>query len=191
MKYRKDIDGLRAVSVLLVVIYHAFPELLPGGFIGVDIFFVISGFLITSIILMGLKTGQFNFLPFYANRIRRIFPAPIIVLVTSYVFGWFTLLASEYQQFGQHLFGGSAFFANYIFWKEAGYFDSPSYSKPLLHLWSLAIEEQFYILWPAALWLTARLRINSALLVIFLGLLSFLLNLMYSDRAISLLLHLQ
>jgi peptidoglycan/LPS O-acetylase OafA/YrhL len=191
MKYRKDIDGLRALSVILVVLYHAFPEWLPGGFIGVDIFFVISGFLITSIILMGLRTNQFNFFTFYGNRIRRIFPALIIVLLTSYVFGWFTLLASEYQQFGQHLLGGSAFFANYIFWKEAGYFDSSAYSKPLLHLWSLAIEEQFYILWPASLWLITRLRINLLLSIIFLGLLSFLFNLVYSDRAISLLLHTQ
>lgn len=191
LPYRKDIDGLRAISVLLVVLFHAFPEKLPGGFIGVDIFFVISGFLITSIILIGLKTGQFNFLTFYGNRIRRIFPALIIVLVTCFIFGWFILLASEYQQFGQHLLGGSAFFANYIFWKEAGYFDSSAYSKPLLHLWSLAIEEQFYILWPAALWLIARLRINLALSIIFLGLLSFLFNILYSDKAFSLLLHTQ
>lgn len=87
MKYRKDIDGLRALSILLVMLYHAFPELMPGGFIGVDVFFVISGFLITSIILSGLGTGQFSFFTFYGNRIRRIFPALIIVLLASCVFG--------------------------------------------------------------------------------------------------------
>lgn len=152
-KYRPDIDGLRAVAVLSVVIFHAFPDLIPGGFIGVDVFFVISGFLISTIIFKSLSTDNFSFTDFYARRIKRIFPALFVVLLVTYGLGWHSLLADEFRQLGKHIAAGAGFVANLVFWSEAGYFDNASETKPLLHLWSLGIEEQFYIVWPLLLWL--------------------------------------
>lgn len=150
-KYRADIDGLRAVAVLSVVCFHAFASSLSGGFIGVDIFFVISGFLISSIIFENLERASFSFTVFYARRIKRIFPGLLLVLIASYGFGWFVLLADEYKHLGKHVAGGAGFISNYLLWRESGYFDTAAESKPLLHLWSLAIEEQFYIFWPLLL----------------------------------------
>jgi peptidoglycan/LPS O-acetylase OafA/YrhL len=144
-KYRADIDGLRAIAVLAVVAFHAFPNGLKGGFIGVDIFFVISGFLISTIIIGSLERGSFSFSEFYARRLKRIFPALLLVLAACFVFGWFALLADEYKQLGKHIAGGAGFVANFMFWQESGYFDNAADTKPLLHLWSLGIEEQFYI----------------------------------------------
>lgn len=158
--YRPDIDGLRAVAVLSVVVFHAFPNLLNGGFIGVDIFFVISGYLISTIIFKDLESGSFSFSDFYFRRINRIFPALILVLFASYVFGWFALLADEYKQLGWHIFASSGFFSNIVLWNEAGYFDNSAEVKPLLHLWSLGIEEQFYIVWPLFLWLVWKRKFN-------------------------------
>jgi peptidoglycan/LPS O-acetylase OafA/YrhL len=152
LKYRPDLDGLRAVAVLSVVGYHAFPHWVKGGFIGVDVFFVISGFLISGIIYENLDRGTFTFREFYARRIRRIFPALILVMAASYAFGWFSLFADEFAQLGKHMAGGAAFISNFILWQEAGYFDTSAETKPLLHLWSLGIEEQFYIIWPLLLW---------------------------------------
>lgn len=148
MSYRADIDGLRAIAVLSVVIFHAFPSLIPGGFIGVDVFFVISGFLISTIIFKGVAAGTFKFSDFYSRRIRRIFPSLIIVSITCYVAGWFLLFPDEMAQLGKHLFGGSTFISNFILLNESGYFDNSAETKPLLHLWSLGIEEQFYFIWP-------------------------------------------
>ena len=156
MKYRADIDGLRAVAVISVVIFHAFPNALKGGFIGVDIFFVISGYLISNIILMGLKSDKFSFVDFYWRRIKRIFPTLCIVLLSCVIFGWFALLADEYAQLGKHIAGGAGFISNYLLMQEAGYFDKAAEVKPLLHLWSLGIEEQFYLVWPLCLWLAWR-----------------------------------
>ena len=110
-KYRPDIDGLRAIAVLAVVAFHAFPTRIKGGFIGVDIFFVISGFLISTIILSSLQKGSFNFVEFYIRRIKRIFPALLLVLATCCIAGWFLLLADEYKQLGKHLAAGSVFMA--------------------------------------------------------------------------------
>ena len=157
-KYRADIDGLRALAVLSVVIFHAFPTRLTGGFIGVDIFFVISGFLISSIIFGNLRTRTFSYLEFYRRRIRRIFPALMVVLLACLALGWFGLLAGQYQQVGKHTLGGIGFISNLMLWSEAGYdyFNTASESKPLLHLWSLAIEEQFYIVWPLLLVVLCR-----------------------------------
>jgi peptidoglycan/LPS O-acetylase OafA/YrhL len=152
-KYRPDIDGLRAVAVVSVVAFHAFPTWVEGGFVGVDIFFVISGFLISTIIFENLERGTFTFAEFYARRIKRIFPALLVVLIACYALGWFVLLADEYKQLGKHIAGGAGFVANYVLWSESGYFDNSADTKPLLHLWSLGIEEQFYILWPLLLWL--------------------------------------
>jgi peptidoglycan/LPS O-acetylase OafA/YrhL len=176
-KYRPDIDGLRAIAVLSVVLFHAFPDLLAGGFIGVDIFFVISGFLIGTIIVGNLEQGSFSFADFYGRRVRRIFPVLLLVLASCYAFGWFAMLADEYRQLGKHIAGGAGFVANYVLWGESGYFDNAAATKPLLHLWSLGVEEQFYIVWPALLWLACRRGLNLLSLTVVLGLASFLLNL--------------
>jgi hypothetical protein len=160
MKYRADIDGLRAVAVLAVIGYHAFPEWVRGGFVGVDVFFVISGFLISGIIFSGLEQGSFSFRDFYARRIRRIFPALFLVLAAAYAAGWFLLFAEPFAQLGKHAAGGAGFVSNFVLWREAGYFDSASDTKPLLHLWSLGIEEQFYLLWPLAAWLAWKGRFD-------------------------------
>lgn len=146
--YRPEVDGLRAFAVLSVVLFHAFPQSVGGGFIGVDIFFVISGFLISSHIAEGLEKDQFSFSEFYARRIRRIFPSLILVTACALVFGWFALLTDEYSQLSQHVLSSVAFVTNFILVEEVGYFDNAADTKPMLHLWSLAVEEQFYIVWP-------------------------------------------
>ncbi|WP_445577643.1 Acyltransferase [Pseudomonas sp. E141] len=165
LKYRPDIDGLRAVAVLAVVLYHAFPRDFPGGFIGVDVFFVISGYLITGILIKSLSRDSFSILDFYARRIRRIFPALLLVLFSCLLFGWFFLIDSEFQQLGKHAASGAGFVANLVLWSESGYFDSAAEMKPLLHLWSLGIEEQFYLVWPFVLWLAWQFRRASLALV--------------------------
>nr|WP_299472295.1 acyltransferase family protein [uncultured Roseibium sp.] len=176
-KYRADIDGLRALAVVPVVAFHAFPAWMPGGFIGVDVFFVISGFLISTIIFENLDRGTFSFVEFYSRRIKRIFPALLLVLVACFAFGWFTLLADEYMQLGKHIAAGAGFVSNFVFWSEAGYFDNAAETKPLLHLWSLGIEEQFYIVWPMLLWIAWKRGFNLLTLAVVLALVSFLLNL--------------
>ncbi|MGE3260900.1 MAG: acyltransferase family protein [Bacteriovoracia bacterium] len=176
-KYRADIDGLRAIAVLSIVIFHAFPSLVKGGFIGVDVFFVISGFLISTIIFENLDRGTFSFVEFYVRRIKRIFPALLLVLVACYVFGWFALLAEEYKQLGKHIAAGAGFFSNFGFWSEAGYFDNLAEIKPLLHLWSLGIEEQFYIVWPVLLWLAWKMKLHLLKITICVAALSLYLNL--------------
>ncbi|HEU0118143.1 MAG TPA: acyltransferase family protein [Alphaproteobacteria bacterium] len=164
-RYRPDIDGLRAFAVLVVVAFHAFPPLLTGGFVGVDVFFVISGFLITGIILDGLGDGDFSFARFYAHRIRRIFPALIAVLLAVLGAAYMLLPPHDMQEIAKQVMGGAGFASNFVFWKEAGYFDGASATKPLLHLWSLGIEEQFYILWPLLLFLSKRMRAPAALAI--------------------------
>jgi peptidoglycan/LPS O-acetylase OafA/YrhL len=159
-KYRPDIDGLRAVAVLSVVAFHAFPNSLRSGFVGVDIFFVISGFLITSIILNGVTKDQFSFAAFYARRIKRIFPALIAVLIACLIAGWFLLFTDEYRHLGKHTAAGAGFVSNFALWQESNYFDVAANRKILLHLWSLGIEEQFYLIWPALIWVAWRLRLN-------------------------------
>jgi peptidoglycan/LPS O-acetylase OafA/YrhL len=174
--YRPDIDGLRALAILPVVLFHAFPNLLPGGFIGVDIFFVISGYLITSILLKDIQAGSYSIKTFYARRVRRIFPALSVVLLFCLILGWVVLTASEYHSLGKHTYGGAGFIANFMFWKEAGYFDAAGDTKPLLHLWSLGIEEQFYIVWPLLLYLFAKRSWNILWMIVGVALLSFALN---------------
>jgi peptidoglycan/LPS O-acetylase OafA/YrhL len=156
--YRADIDGLRGVAILTVLVFHSFPSMMRGGFVGVDVFFVISGYLVSGIILRGLADGSFSFAHFYANRVRRIVPALAVTLAAVYVAGWWLLLLPEFSQLGKHIAGSVAFAQNIVLWSEAGYFDNASASKPLLHLWSLGVEEQFYLLIPAMLWLTTRVR---------------------------------
>lgn len=160
LKYRPEIDGLRAIAVLLVVAFHVAPTLAPGGYIGVDIFFVISGFLITGIIWEALEAKKFSLGWFYSRRVKRIFPALFLVLLFACVVGWFMLLPDEYARLGKHIAGGAAFISNLLLWNESGYFDAAAETKPLLHLWSLGIEEQFYIVWPLGLYLLHRLRLS-------------------------------
>ena len=158
LTYRPDIDGLRAFAVMSVVVFHAFPALLPGGFVGVDVFFVISGFLISGIMFKALEAGRFGFLDFYARRVNRIFPALILVLLATFGVAWWTLFNDELEQLGNHLSRAAAFLSNFILWHESGYFDNAAETKPLLHLWSLGIEEQFYIVWPLMVWGLWRLK---------------------------------
>ncbi len=160
LKYRPDIDGLRSVAVLLVVAFHAAPTVVPGGYVGVDIFFVISGFLITGILQRALEAGKFSLGWFYSRRARRIFPALVAVLLFVCVAGWLMLLPDQYERLGKHVAGGAAFISNLLLWRESGYFDAAALSKPLLHLWSLGIEEQFYIIWPLLLLLAHRLKLH-------------------------------
>ncbi|WP_026603116.1 acyltransferase family protein [Methylomonas sp. 11b] len=175
-KYRPDIDGLRAIAVLSVIAFHAFPKSLQGGFIGVDIFFVISGYLISTIIFQNLEKGTFSFTEFYARRVKRIFPALILVLVACYVFGWFALFADEYKQLSKHIAAGAGFVSNIVLWSEAGYFDNSGETKPLLHLWSLGIEEQFYIVWPLLLWFAWERNFNLLTITVLIAIVSFGLN---------------
>jgi peptidoglycan/LPS O-acetylase OafA/YrhL len=172
MKYRRDIDGLRSIAVLSVIAYHYFPPVLRGGFIGVDIFFVISGFLISGIIFHEIDNRDFSILRFYRRRINRIFPALACVLVASLALGWVTLFPDEYKSLGRNVIASTAFIENIFLWMQAGYFDSDSVKKPLLHIWSLGVEEQFYIIYPPMLLLAHRLRILNAKFLIACGLLS-------------------
>ncbi|MDR3504337.1 MAG: acyltransferase family protein [Legionella sp.] len=160
LQYRKDIDGIRAVAVLAVMFFHAFPKLIPGGFIGVDVFFVISGFVISNLIIHQMANNQFHWTSFYIKRINRIFPALIIILLSALVSGYFLLFSDEYQNLSKHILGSTFFLNNFILWNEAGYFDTSSDFKPLLHLWSLGIEEQFYLICPLILFLLWKKRIK-------------------------------
>lgn len=180
--YRPDIDGLRAIAVLLVVAYHAFPAVLRGGFVGVDVFFIISGFLISGTIFQDLAAGTFSFANFYGRRVRRIFPALFIVLTATLLLGWLFLFPSEFSKLGAHVLAGAGFVSNLLLWHEAGYFDPASKAKPLLHLWSLGIEEQFYIFFPlllAGLW---QRRSRLLFWIVAIAAFSFLINIMGMRR---------
>ncbi|MGY4287238.1 peptidoglycan/LPS O-acetylase OafA/YrhL [Bradyrhizobium sp. LM2.7] len=172
--YRPDIDGLRAIAVLAVLAYHAFPQLVPGGFAGVDVFFVISGYLITGIIHREMLEKRFSLSNFYARRILRIFPALIVVVLVTFMLGWFALPVNEMEALGANINGAAAFIENFVLHEQiVGYFDPGAERLPLLHLWSLGIEEQYYIVWPAALWVISRWPARSAAVVAALALGSF------------------
>lgn len=157
MDYRREIDGLRALAVLPVILFHAGFETFSGGFVGVDVFFVISGYLITTIILAELEQGKFSIVNFYERRARRILPALFLVMLVCIPFAWFWLLPSDMKDFSQSLVAVSFFASNILFWRESGYFDTAAELKPLLHTWSLAVEEQYYVLFPLFLMLFWRL----------------------------------
>jgi peptidoglycan/LPS O-acetylase OafA/YrhL len=180
--YRSEIDGLRAVAVLSVIAYHAFPELFPAGFLGVDIFFVISGFLITSVIASGISKSKFNILLFYSRRINRLFPALILVIIACFAFSWFALYSKEFASLGNHIFAAVGFFLNFVLWQESGYFDTQSMLKPLLHLWSLSVEIQFYIFWPLILLLTYQFKFNVVKVTMSVFCISLLLNLLFLEK---------
>jgi peptidoglycan/LPS O-acetylase OafA/YrhL len=181
LDYRPDIDGLRAVAVLAVIGFHAFPAWIRGGFVGVDVFFVISGYLISTILLACMERGSFRFSQFYMRRIRRIFPALIVVLLACMVAGWLVLFSSEYKALGKHVAGSAALVSNFVLWNEAGYFDKAAASKPLLHIWSLGIEEQFYIVWPLLLFLVWKRKAATLALLLLLLISSFTFNVLSSD----------
>lgn len=165
LNYRPDIDGLRALAILAVLLFHFFPETFRGGFIGVDIFFVISGFLITSIIAKTIKDGEFSFKDFYFRRIRRIFPGLIAILLTTLFIGYFFLFTHEYLAFSRWLESATVFTSNFLYAAEYGYFDIEAELKPLNHLWSLAVEEQFYLFWPFIIWACYKLNIKPILII--------------------------
>jgi len=156
LSYRADIDGLRALSVLAVVFYHAGLRPFGGGFVGVDVFFVISGFLITSLILHEQTAGTFSLTNFYHRRIRRILPALFAMMSACAVAGWFLLAPADYGRLGKSVASATLSISNLQFWHDAGYFDTPAAEKPLLHTWSLGVEEQFYLVFPLYLILVAR-----------------------------------
>lgn len=180
--YRPDIDGLRAIAILSVLIFHAEKAWLPGGFIGVDLFFVISGYLITGILLRDLSLQRFSILTFYQRRVRRIFPALLVVMASCFVLGWFALLPDEYRQLTAHISSASVFISNFVLWKEAGYFDAASDAKPLLHLWSLGVEEQFYILWPLLMWAAWRWQRHALALIGVLFVLSLGMSMVFTPK---------
>ena len=186
-KYRTDIDGLRAVAILSVVGFHAFPDWIQSGFVGVDIFFVISGFLISTIIFENLEEGHFSYAEFYARRIKRIFPALILTLFTSFALGWFMFPAEYFKLAGKHLFSGAAFLSNFALLRESGYFDASGEVDPFHHLWSLAVEEQFYILWPLLLGLVWKRRWNFLLITLVVAASSFAFDIgtLGSDAAVA------
>ena len=180
--YRPDIDGLRALAVLAVIAFHGFPGYLAGGFVGVDVFFVISGFLISGIILDETRVGMFSLKKFYARRVRRIFPALCLVLVVSLLAGWWLLLPADFVRLGKQLAASAAFVSNFYLWFQSGYFSPDARTFPLLHLWSLGVEEQFYIVWPLII-IGLRSRPNWTIsAIVLIGVSSFCLNVALIDN---------
>jgi len=172
MDYRREVDGLRALAVTPVILFHAGFDAFSGGFVGVDIFFVISGYLITSIIIDELRVGKFSIARFYERRVRRILPALFLVMAASLPFAWLWLLPSEMLAFSHSLIAVPTFVSNILFWRESGYFEAEAELKPLLHTWSLAAEEQFYLLFPLVLifaWKYGTRFVLGLLFVLFLG----------------------
>ncbi len=151
MQFRKDINGLRAIAIISVMLFHFNSNWLPGGFAGVDVFFVISGFLMTGIIFRGLEINDFSIIKFYISRANRIIPALAVLCTVLVIFGWFYLTAYDYKALGKHIGSSMTFISNIVYWKEDGYFSSSSLEKWLLHTWSLSTEWQFYILYPLVL----------------------------------------
>lgn len=171
INHRDDIDGLRAIAILSVLIFHVFPNSFPGGFVGVDIFFVISGYLITKIIIEDISFKRFNFLNFYSRRVRRIFPALIVVIFFTFFFSIHFFLPDELKALGSEIFYSCLFFANFYFLSITNYFDTISLTKPLLHLWSLGIEEQYYVFWPLICFTILSLKKSIKNFFIFLSIL--------------------
>lgn len=167
MRYRPEIDGLRAIAVVPVILFHGGVEVFRGGFVGVDIFFVLSGYLITSILLNDLEQGRYSIVKFYERRARRILPALLFVVLCSLPFAYAWMLPSELEDFGSSLIGVALFISNILFWQESGYFEASAELKPMLHTWSLAVEEQYYIVFPVFLALIWRVR-RALVLVSFL-----------------------
>jgi len=156
MKYRSEVDGLRAIAVMPVILFHAGIDVFKGGFVGVDIFFVISGYLITTILAADLAGGSFSIIHFYERRARRILPALFVVLLACLPFAWGLMMPGYLADFAKSLIAVCVFASNIYFWRSSGYFDATAEGKPLLHTWSLAVEEQYYVVFPIALLLLWR-----------------------------------
>lgn len=170
MQYRKDINGLRAIAVIAVVLFHFNASWLPGGFAGVDVFFVISGFLMTGIIFRGIEQENFSILKFYIARANRIIPALAVLCIVLLVFGWFYLSPVEYRALGKHAASSVSFLSNIIYLMESGYFDAASHEKWLLHTWSLSVEWQFYIIYPLVLVAIRKfMSVNAMKVILLLG----------------------
>ena len=177
MKYRPEIDGLRALAVVPVILFHAGFDIFSGGFIGVDIFFVISGYLITTILLEDIEEGRFSLVNFYERRARRIIPALFFVVIVCIPFAWMWMLPSQMKDFSQSLVAVSLFASNILFWQESEYFTAFEQEKPLLHTWSLAVEEQYYILFPIFLIFAWRFGKNKVfLMILMMAAISFLIS---------------
>ena len=166
MKYRAEIDGLRALAVVPVILFHAGFQLFSGGFVGVDVFFVISGYLITTILIEDIETKRFSILNFYERRARRILPALFFITLLCIPFAWMWMLPSQMKDFSQSLVAVSLFASNILFWLESGYFEADAEEKPLLHTWSLAVEEQYYVFFPIFLIFAWRFGKNRVFWVI-------------------------
>ncbi len=170
MQFRNDINGLRAIAVIAVLLFHFNASWMPGGFAGVDVFFVISGFLMTGIIFRGIEQENFSILKFYLARANRIIPALAVLCLVLLVFGWFYLTPLDYKALGKHVGSSIGFFSNIIYWGESGYFDATSHEKWLLHTWSLSVEWQFYIIYPLLLVAIHKfMSVNAMKVVILLG----------------------
>ena len=167
LRYRPEIDGLRALAVIPVILFHAGFSTFSGGYLGVDIFFVISGYLITSILLMDLRAGNFSVARFYERRARRILPALLLVLIICLPFAWFWLLPNDMKAFSDALMAICIFSSNIVFWRTDDYFDVATKLKPLIHTWSLSVEEQFYVFFPlllACIWRFGRRYLVASLI---------------------------
>lgn len=184
MKFRTDINGLRAYAVLAVIIFHFNKNWLPGGFAGVDVFFVISGYLMTSIIFRGLERGNLSLWKFYSARIGRIIPALIILISLLLVFGYLFLPPIPYKDLAKHSGGSLLFISNFMFWKESGYFDASALDKYLLHTWSLSVEWQFYLLYPLVLLVLSKFITlkNVKKIIILISILAFIFSIFASYR---------
>jgi peptidoglycan/LPS O-acetylase OafA/YrhL len=182
MKYRAEIDGLRAVAVLSVLFFHANIGV-SGGYVGVDVFFVISGYLITGLILKECDRGTFRIVEFWERRVRRIVPVLTVVVLSCLVAGWFLLLPLDFKELGQSVVAQAMLLSNVYFWRESGYFAQAAEVKPLLHTWSLAVEEQFYLIYPVALVALTRLSRKALVAtIVFLCSVSLILSIYSSYR---------
>jgi len=180
--YRPEIDGLRALAVMPVLFFHAGFSLISGGYIGVDIFFVISGYLITSIIQREISTNRFSIINFYERRARRILPALFVVCLACIPFGYFWMLPFELKSFFDSIISINLFVSNILFWRESEYFSAAAELKPLLHTWSLSVEEQFYVFFPLLLFFLSKFKNVVVFLVI---LIITLLSLALADFAVT------
>ncbi|ACI93004.1 acyltransferase 3 [Afipia carboxidovorans OM5] len=181
LPYRRDVDGLRAIAVLFVIGFHYFPSAFPGGFVGVDVFFVISGFLITGLIRQDIAADRFSIAQFYGRRIRRIFPALILVLLVALGMGFLFMLPDAFRTLGLNVAASAGFVANIALWLQQDYFAQSAEFNPLLHIWSLGVEEQFYLVWPLILMMLA-VRRSAIPVAVGLAGLSFVVNVVQSGN---------